>query len=257
DGLDGGVGQWLLWLLVTVLYGGFWMALAAFVDSRVRRPVTGGFVLAACWLTLVVLAPALINSIASTLYPVPSRMDYVSTRRAAASLAEQEGAASLAKYFNDHPELASVDADEADYAMRRVAQDERIAEALAPIDRQFADQKARQQRFIESLGYLSPAILAQLAFLDIAGTGHARYAAFDASVEVFQKTWSEHFAPSYFTRRPLRPADLDALPTLTFQDEPASQVLMRLAGPLLALVLLSLVFALGAQHGYGRPNAAL
>lgn len=257
NGAEGGVWRWALWLLVIALYGGFWVALASFVDSRVRRPVTGGLVLAACWLAIVVVVPALLNVAATSLYPVPSRMDYVTARRTAAGLAEREGAASLARYFHDHPELAEVEEDEADYAMLRVAQDERIAEALAPVEARFAKQKAGQQRFVRALGYLSPAVLAQQAFLDVAGTGHARYAAFDASTEAFHERWAAHFAPAYFERQPLRPADLGALPTLTFQEESARTVAGRLAGPLAALALLAGFLAAAASWGYSRPGSAL
>ncbi|MEM1042201.1 MAG: DUF3526 domain-containing protein [Bacteroidota bacterium] len=257
SGTEGGAGRWALWLLVVVLYGGFWLALAAFVDSRVRRPVTGGLALAACWLALVVVVPAVLNVVATTLYPVPSRMDYVAARRTAAGLAEREGAASLARYFNDHPELAAVEEDEADYAMLRVAQDERIVEALAPVEARFAEQKAGQQRFVRALGTLSPAVLAQQAFLDVAGTGHARYAAFEAQTEAFHRAWADRFAPQYFERRPLRPADLDALPTLDAPEESTADLLGRLAGPLAVLALASLLLAFAAGRSYAHPDSAL
>ncbi|MEM0962169.1 MAG: DUF3526 domain-containing protein [Bacteroidota bacterium] len=257
SGAEGGVGRWALWLLVVVLYGGFWLALAAFVDSRVRTPVTAGLVLAACWLGLVVVVPAVVNVVATSLYPVPSRMDYVTARRTAAGLAEREGAASLARYFNDHPELTTVEEEEADFPMLRVAQDERIAEALAPVEARFTEQKAGQQRFVRALGYLSPAVLAQQAFLDVAGTGHARYAAFDAQTEAFHEAWVDRFAPAYFERQPLRLADLDALPTLDPQIESTADLLSRLAGPLAALALLAALLGAAASRGYGRAGSAL
>ena len=247
-----GVGRWLLWLLVVLLYGGFWMALAIFVDSRVQRPVTSGLVLAVCWLAFVVVIPALINVVANTLYPVPSRMEYVTAMRTETTVAQQQGAASLARFFDDHPELASVEEGEADYAMLRVAQDERIAEALAPVEARFREQKDRQQHFIRSLGYLSPAVLAQQAFLDLAGTGHARYAAFAAEVEVFHTAWKAHFVPRYFEGRAFRPHDYDALPTFTFSDPSTTDVLGRIAGPLIALMLLTGLLGAVAYRRYAR-----
>lgn len=250
---DGG-GRWLLWLLVVFAYGGFWMALAAFVDSRVRRPVTGGLVLAVCWLAFVVVIPALINVVASTLYPVPSRMEYVTAMRTETSVAQQQGAASLAQFFDDHPELASVEADEADYAMLRVARDERIAEALAPVEARFAEQKARQQQFIRSLGYLSPAVLAQQAFLDLADTGHARYAAFTEAVEALHTDWKAYFVPKYFAGLAFRPNDYDTVPAFTFSDFSTVDVLKRMVGSLTALVLASVLLGMVAYRRYARTS---
>ena len=254
-GGPGGVGRWALWVLVAALYGAFWLALAAFVDSRVRRPATAAVVLAACWLGLAVVVPASLAVAAETVFPVPSRMEYVAAQRQAASEASRESEAALAQYLGDHPELVAP-ADEADFYMLSVARDDRVADALAPIDARFDQRREQQRRLVNTLGYLSPTVLAQRAFLDVAGTGPARHQAFADQAEAFSEAWADRFVPAYFTGAPLRATDYDAAPTFTFREPSTGDLLARLVGPLVALGLLAGALAISAARGYGRPESA-
>ena len=170
-GEEGSLIRWTLWVLVAFAYGAFWIGLCIFVDSRVKAASASALILAGCWLVLAVVVPALISFFATTLYPVPSRMEYVTAMRMESSVAQQQGAASLARFFEDHPEIAPVSDDDANFAMLRVAHEERIAEQLAPLEARFEAQRIRQQAFISRVGYLSPTVLAHQAFMDIAGTG--------------------------------------------------------------------------------------
>ena len=229
--------RWFLWLLVAVIYGGFWFALSIFVDSRVKRPAVGALVLASCWLVLAIVIPSVVSTIAGSVYPVPSRMEYVTAMRSESSVAEQQGAASLARFFEDHPELAATDVETADYAMIRVARDERVANALAPLEERFRAQRDKQQRFIKALGFLSPTILTQQALLDISGTGHARYADFESQVDQFHEQWKDHFVPKYFDNVAFRPADYDAIPQFSYEEEGLTDVSRRIAAPVAAILL--------------------
>ncbi len=250
-GRPGGLGRPLLWLLVTALYGGFWLALAALVDSRVRRSATAAVVLAACWLGLAVVLPAGLAVAAETLFAVPSRTEYVAATRVAALQASRESEASLARFFGDHPELADSKAA-GDFYTLRVARDARVAEALAPIEARFEQQRARQHRLVHTLGYLSPTILAQRA-----GTGPARYDAFAEQTQDFRASWAERYVPRYFAGTPLRAAEFDDIPTFDFKEEPPGQLLSRLAGPMGGLALAGILLGLAASRGYARSDAML
>lgn len=238
-GTSGALMSWLLWISVTLVYGAFWVALAVFVDSRVQRAQTSALVLAVCWLIFAVVLPALISLTASTLYPVPNRMEYVTALRTESNAAAKQGAASLARFFEDHPEISPVSNDDANYAMLRVAQDARITEQLAPLEMRFQEQLSRQQNVIRAMGYLSPTVLVQQAYLNIAGTGYVKHAAFMEAARTFHETWREFFIPRYFENTPFRPADYDTLPTFTpqaaIQQETSSPLLL----PVLTLLLLT------------------
>ncbi len=245
-------GRWLLWVIVALVYGGFWVGLAVFVDSRVKRSATSVLVLAVCWLVLAVIVPGVLSVVANSLYPVPSRMEYIAAMRTESSVAQQQGSASLARFFEDHPEIAPVSDESANFAMLRVARNEQVAEALAPLEARFEEQKAKQQRLVRALGYLSPTVLTQQAFLEIAGTGHTRYAAFQASVGAFHSTWEGHFLPMLFANTPFRPADFDTLPSFTFEEPSLSASARALAFPLLLMLVLGLLLGWGGYRRYQR-----
>ena len=240
--------RWALWVLVAFAYGAFWMGLGVFVDSRVKGASASALVLAGCWLVFAVILPALISFFATALYPVPSRMEYITTMRTETSLAQQQGAASLARFLEDHPEIAPVSDDEANFAMLRVAREERIAEQLAPLESRFEAQQARQQAFIKKMGFLSPTVLAHQAFMEIAGTGPDRFARFLEEIHAFHEIWKAHFVPRYFSDLAFKAADFDTLPVfeaaLQERDRLVGRVIPSVAFVLFAgLVLLGLGFA--------------
>ena len=236
-GVDVAFQRWLLWLLAAFIYGAFWVGLCVFVDSRVQAASTGALVLAGCWLAVAVVIPALVSFFATVLYPVPSRMEYITAMRTESSLAQQQGAASLARFFEDHPEIAPVSDDDANFAMLRVAREERIAEQLAPLEARYNEQQAKQKALIDKIGYLSPTVLTHQAFMDIAGTGSIQFVRFQEEAYAFQEAWKAHFVPRYFADVAFRAADYDGLPI--WQSGPVfDKGLTGRIGPLLGCILL-------------------
>ena len=241
-GAEGVLQQWGLWILVTFAYGVFWIGLCVYMDSRLKVASASALVLAGCWLVLAVVVPALISFFATSLYPVPSRMEYITAMRTESSIAQQQGAASLARFFEDHPEIAPVSDDEANFAMLRVAREERIAEQLAPLETRFEEQKAKQQAFIGKIGYLSPTVLAHQAFMDIAGTGSGRYALFLEEVHAFQEIWKSHFVPRYFEDVAFMAADYDTLPAFEVESLRNYTILGRVVTPTAVILLIGIIF---------------
>ena len=243
---DGTFTSWLLWVLVALLYGAFWLGLAVFVDSRVRSASTSALALAGAWLVLAVVLPALISFFSAALYPVPSRMEYITAMRTETTVAQQQGAASLARFFEDHPEIAPVSDEDANFAILRVAQQEQIAEQLAPLDARYNEQRARRQAFINKIGYLSPTILTHQAFMEIAGTGSTHHSQFREDVESFHEVWKAHMIPLYVADVAFRSADFDSLPTYSAAAKDRVSFLSRI-GPPMSFVLLAglLLFGFG------------
>jgi ABC-2 type transport system permease protein len=95
-----------LWLVVVLAYGAFWFALAIAVTAWGKPSATNAMALAGLWLLLVVVLPSTLNLIATTMYPVPSRVEMIQAMRAASDRAAAEGATLMAKYYEDHPELS-------------------------------------------------------------------------------------------------------------------------------------------------------
>ncbi|MDE2833956.1 MAG: ABC transporter permease subunit [Bacteroidota bacterium] len=238
---EGGWDRFGLWLIITLLYGSFWFGLALLVSAFGRSAATNAIILAVCWLAFVVILPSLINVVAGTLYPVPSRMAFVTAMRAETTVAEQQSSESLAKFLHDHPEIAPVSDDEANFAMLRVVRDERIAEQLAPVMEQFVRQQERQHEFVRALGYLSPTLVTHGMLLDAAGTGQTRYKIFRDQVDAFQASWQEHFVPKYFASVAFQSADYDTMPRFEYREVKLAELLDRLVFPALFLTLITAI----------------
>jgi ABC-2 type transport system permease protein len=259
-GIVGAMPRLLLWVCVVAIYGAFWFALGVAINALGKNAATNALVLAACYLAFVVVIPSLVNLGTATLYPVPSRIEFVNAMRAETQQANQKGSQLLARYFQDHPELAKPPdtkspfsrTGEDDFAMLWLAKDELVARGMKPLLERFDAQLKHQHRLVNHLRYLSPAILMQSLLYDITGTGVERYQHFLRQVDDFHQSWQRHFSPRVFERRPLTSADLAALPQFRFVEESVSVVIGRAVWPVLALMLLTSFIGAVGLRGYRR-----
>jgi ABC-2 type transport system permease protein len=205
----------LLWVGAVVGYGAVWFALALYVASRGLGSAANATVLASIWLVLVVILPAVFNLAAATFYPVPSRVEMVPAVRVASDQANAEGSKLLARYYDDHPELAIGDAAQSmtDFNVVRVAVNDDVERRVRPVVERYERQIAGQQALIDLLRFVSPAVLMQNALNDVAGTGVARHQAFMAQVDAYHRTWRAHFTPLVLARTPV--LDYRTLPAFT------------------------------------------
>ncbi len=233
----------LLWLAGATLYAAFWFALALFVNSRPRASDQNASLLAGAWLVLVILAPALTNLAATTVFAAPSRVALTTELREASEEADRAAAASRDQYFFDHPEMAGGEMDRTAY-FQSVAQSElSISRAMAPLLAQFDVQARRQQGLVEVLQFLSPGTMTWQSLTTLAGSDGARHREFHAQALAFHERWSGFFREPLMRGATLTPADYAALPQFGFQEPPLGQTLSR-ALPALA-VLLALTLLLG------------
>lgn len=228
-GAEGVAVLLLLWFAVVAAYGLVWFALAVFVASFGRPSATNAMVLASLWLAFVILLPSLFNIGATTVYPVPSRVEMVQAVREASDEANEQGATLLARYYEDHPELAVGGAEQAmnDFNVIRVAVNADIEGRVRPVLDRYELQLNAQRRLVSRLRVLSPAILMQEALNDLSGTGVSRHQHFLAQVGRFHEQWRNHFVPMV-----LRNAELDGyatLPTFIYRDESLAAVVRRVA----------------------------
>ena len=97
-----------------------WLALAAWVNSLRRSSAWNATVLVGAWLVLVVVLPAAVNIAAGLLHPLPSRVEMITAQREASNDAVNRRSELLARYLEDHPEMAGgVVADESCPTCRR------------------------------------------------------------------------------------------------------------------------------------------
>jgi len=261
EGFKGGaIPRLLLWVCAVSFYGAFWFALGVAANALGKSSATNALALAGCYLAFVVIVPSLVNLGVTTLYPVPSRIEFVNAMRVETQEANQQGSQLLGKYFEDHPELAkpkdTTDAfsktGEDDFAMLAMAKDEMVARRMKPLLDRFDAQLSHQNRLVNRFRYLSPAILMQSLLYDITGSGVDRYQRFLQQVDEYHQSWRRYFSPRIFEKRALSSGDLSGLPLFQFAEESVITIIKRALWPGLAMALLTVVIGYAGLLAYRR-----
>jgi ABC-2 type transport system permease protein len=224
-----------VWLAVALGYAAFWFAICLWVNARGRSSDRNGVALVGAWVTLVVVVPALTALAVTTVFPPPSRVELTTVLRDASEAADKSAAAEREKYAFDHPELAGQEIDPDEFYRTVAATEAEITRSVAPALRAFDVQADRQQRLVDALQYLSPAMLAHQALLAAAGTDARRYAEFRAQVVEFHRLWRGFFVERLERRERLSADDYASAPRFTYRSPPASARAGRLVVPLVAL----------------------
>jgi len=237
-------GALVLWTVSVTLYALFWFALAVAVNALGRGSAWNATVLVGAWLALVVVVPALVNVAAHLIHPLPSRVEMITAQRDASNDAVNRRSELLARYYEDHPEMVQgLALDTANAAARSWAATEEVNRRLSEVASRYEARLAEQHRLIGRWRFLSPALLAQDALLDAAGTGDARFGRFRGQVMEFAEAWKAFFVPHVLAGTHLSSADLEAVPEFRFVEEPPGALARRVAAPLLVLTGLTLVVA--------------
>jgi len=242
-----GVASPLAFALAVVLgYGLFWVSLAVAVNAVARSAAGAATALGAVWVLLVLVLPTLLNVAVETLYPTPSRPELVAAGRKASSEAEKRGGELVQSFYRDHPEFAPP-GQQADFAGQHLTVQNEVSRAVEPVRQKFDAQLARQQAAVSRWRFLSPAIAAQEALTDLAGTGYWRHRAFREQVTAFKQTVADFYTPKIHRRETMTAADLDRWPRFQFREEPARAWQTRITASLGGIFALAAILVAWAR----------
>lgn len=218
-------------LALELVYAAFWFGLAVWINARVSSSAANALTLAGLWLGITLVLPGVLNLVATSMYPVPSRIEMISAMRNAGRSAQTKGSELLARYYEDHPELAPEDsgARAGDFATLSYAVQMEIDKNVQPVLDHFDVQIEKQQRFVDGFCYLSPAVMLQSAMNDLAGTSHHRYRHFVKQSDSFFAEWQQFFLPRIFKKAKLGSQEVEALPKFQFREESFGEVMGRVA----------------------------
>jgi ABC-2 type transport system permease protein len=233
----------VLWTAAVFAYILFWFSAAIAVNAFNWKSATNAVALAAFWLLFVILIPSLAGVLATAVYPTPSRVEMIGATRKASSAAAARGSEILAKYTEDHPELAQGEYDPTDAAMRTYAVQEAVDREIQPVLLRYDAQLEKQQNLVNSLRFISPAIVMQETLNDISGTGRARYQHFLAQVKNFHAAWQNYFIPRAFQKTKLTADVYENSPQFVWQEETTSDVASRAVFGLLGVFAFALAVA--------------
>ena len=247
-------GRIALWCATVAVYALLWFALAAWVNSLRRSSAWNATVLVGAWLVLVVVLPAAINIAAGLLHPLPSRVQMVTAQREASNDAVNRRSELLARYLEDHPEMAGsvVADDEPALGALAWAATDAVNRRLEEVTDEHDASRAEQIALVRRYRFLSPALLAQEALMDAAGTGDARFARFQAEVRAFAEVWRGFFVPAILAGEQMDAGVLPDVPRFELADEEPADVARRAAVPVTVLFGLLLLVGAGAGVRLGR-----
>ena len=256
-GSSGSPGRVLLWCVTVVTYTLFWFALAAWVNSLGRSSAWNATVLVGAWLVLVAVLPAAVNIASGLLHPLPSRVQMITVQREASNEAVNRRSELLARYLEDHPEMAGgVVAEEPGLGALAWAATDAVNRRLEEVTGEHDARRAEQIALVRRYRFLSPALLAQEVLVDAAGTGDARFALFQSQTRTFAEQWRQFFVPAILAGEEMDASVLADVPRFQLTDEEPEEVARRVAVPLTFLGGLLTLVSAGAGSRLGRVRGA-
>lgn len=204
------------------LYALFWASISILIQSWFRTASASGIMNLAAWAMVVVLLPTVLSAIAEATIPIPSRIERTAASREAARRASIQAEGLMSRYLEDHPELAAARVDNSDYYVRRVALDDAVAAARAPIERRFFDALEQRRELTRRMALASPASLLAITLDELAGSSDERVERFRREVDAFQARFAAFFNDKTMRDEHLSVASLSERPEFHFEDSPAT-----------------------------------
>jgi ABC-2 type transport system permease protein len=202
-------------LSLILAWSALWFGLSFFLNATVNRN-SGDTVaaLVATWLLFVLLFPGVLNLAVGRFYPIPSRISLITETREAAEDVKKRSSQALARYLDDHPELArdssAIDAD--DFATRFYTSQIEIERTLAPLEAAFAERLQKQNEWVRRFQWLSPALVVQDRLGAVAQTDEASFRAFSGKVDSYYKTLQEYHTARILRKQKHTSASLATIP---------------------------------------------
>ncbi len=224
----------------------FWLACAVAVNAWGRSSAANALSLVAVWLAFTVVVPGLAAVTTDALHPTPSRAELVNLTRSAA----REAGARLSALEGNHG-LAPAAVDK-----RAIEAQEEIERRVEPVARRFDEQLGRQQSLVDSLRFVSPALLLHEGLTDVAGSGVRRHQQFSRNVARFQRELRAFFFSRTEADARLSVRDYETMPRFTHEDPPLGEAVSRVLVSLTALggmcALLIAVAVVGLRRNFSR-----
>lgn len=220
-----GLESWLAWggfALVVLPYGFLWVAMACLLNLTPARSPTLALGLIGLWLLAVFGVPAGVMVNAPDL---PSRLETISQLRALDAPSRTEGQALEERYRASLPETASKAAtpQKGDFRIRQFSVHQAFDLKAALIVAQIDAAVAQVHEHVARWSWLSPALAAQLALEQIAGSDLPRHQNFMAQVDGYQALWRGFFRPLVLSMRNMTATDYDEIPRFVYTESTAEE----------------------------------
>jgi len=218
-----------LFAVILIAWALFWFAAAVAVNAWGGTSARNALSLVGIWLVLVVVIPGLVHVAVDTFHPPPSRMELLHEAREAAQDVERK----LTGIEGRH----DVDTTTRGYAKKVVRAQEELAQRSSVVFVELREKTRQRQELLNTLRFISPAIVVQLALEDIAGAGATRHQIFDEQADAFHERYRGFFFTKISEGQDFSPAALESVPQFLFHEEPSSSFIGRILAGVLMLLL--------------------
>lgn len=195
-----------VWVAALAAFTAFWVAVGGLLS---RAPVSGGtslLVSLGLWLALTFAVPGALARLAQQAAPMPSRLGFIVTMRAAQQHAEDHEEALARAWYARHPgtEVTWPAVWPASFVPRTLNQDEALRPALQSFDRSRANQAA----FMARWSWASPGLALVMLGERLAGTDAVNHRRYLQAVDAFEARWRDVLVPKVMDRRGIDPESL-------------------------------------------------
>ncbi|PQJ21278.1 hypothetical protein BSU00_09695 [Tenacibaculum sp. SG-28] len=212
-------------LVITAVYIGFWFVVAFGINIRIASSSKSALTFIGIWLLIVIVLPATINQLSTSLYPTPSRLKMINEIRQVKKENEEKQNEILNDYLRNHPELAQENKEQKfGFWHNYFASEKILEEKTKPLVEQYESQLRKQQQLVGVFTYISPAILMQQTLNAISGTSEKHYNDFKKQVYEFSETWRAYLIPMLFKGEKFTVKNYEELPKYKYENRISSGI---------------------------------
>lgn len=207
--------DFLQMIISTSFYLLFWFLLCFLVNLLGKSSTTNATFLVGSWVFFVLLVPSIANILATNLYPVPSRTEFVTAQRDIQNEVEKQREKIVDEFYAKNPTFKKPKQEEKkwrDYWREGFVEKDFGQKKLNALQESFMKKTEAQRNFADNFQYFSPAILFQNALNSIAKTDTKTYLAFQKKVNDFEKKWSFYFKSKFDKDEKMKVKDFDNFP---------------------------------------------
>ncbi|MFY0630234.1 MAG: DUF3526 domain-containing protein [Flavobacteriaceae bacterium] len=203
----------------------FWFVIALVINIFVGSSAKNAVSLLGIWVFVILIIPAIVSQFSNVVYPIPSRTKMLSEIRKIKDETAKEQDQILDNFLRDHPEYATK-GDKINYSFwhKYIATQELVEEKLKPFLSSYDDQLQSQQKWITNWQYISPAVIMQQSFNDLAGTSTKHYHEYRKQVIEFSLEWRNFFTPMLYKNQPFNSSMYKDLPTFEYKEPKMSSI---------------------------------
>ena len=232
-----------LWLAASLIYGGFWLGLIALVVAWRRQATQCAAVLTALWFVLVFAIPGLVSTVTERVYPMPSRLAFLSDVRDVEAETNRNLASLTDSFLTDHPELTVGDEGLPSFYRAAFLANDAARRVTAPIVDGFERARSARSRTLDFAQYLSPAIVAQRLLHRLADADLERQYRFQAQARDALFELANVLGPAIVSRNRITLTEFDGLRRFTFVERTLNEMRPELLTPLVFLFAVGLALA--------------